>query len=100
MLTAEGKMRHQAYDETIKNLQAKDCRGLASVVLPDIDKAEDVVLNIYDLSMADLKKPDYLAKIKLHGEYFILHIGFESNYRSNKEIIAQDAALLFQPILE
>jgi hypothetical protein len=82
----ENQPRYQAYDETIKYLQAKDCRGLASIVLPDIFEAEDVVLNLYELSMADMKKPDYLAKIKLHGEHFLLHLEFEANYRSNKEM--------------
>lgn len=80
------KPRYQAYDETIKNLEQKDCRGLASLAIPDIDKADDVVLSMYELSMADMKKPDYLAKIKLHGEYFILHMEFESAYKSNREM--------------
>ena len=86
MATVEDRPRHQAYDETIKNLQLKDCRGLASLVLPDINEAEDVILNLHELSMADMKKPDYLAKIKLHGEHFLLHLEFETNYRSNKEM--------------
>jgi hypothetical protein len=86
LATVEDKPRHQAYDETIKNLQVKDCRGLASIVLPDIFEAEDVILNLHELSMADMKKPDYLAKIKLRGEHFILHMEFETNYRSNKEM--------------
>ncbi|MBS3975483.1 MAG: hypothetical protein KGZ75_01935, partial [Syntrophomonadaceae bacterium] len=86
MAIVENKPRHQAYDETIKNLQVKDCRGLASIVLPDIFEAEDVILNLHELSMADMKKPDYLAKIKLHGEQFLLHLEFEANYKSNKEI--------------
>ncbi|HSV30395.1 MAG TPA: hypothetical protein VLH40_00005, partial [Atribacteraceae bacterium] len=86
MASIEGQPRHQAYDETIKNLQVKDCRGLASIVLPDIFEAEDVILNLHELSMADMKKPDYLAKIKLHGEHFLLHLEFEANYRSNKEM--------------
>ena len=41
---------------------------------------------MYELSIADMKKPDYLAKIKLHGEYFILHMEFESAYKNNKEM--------------
>jgi predicted transposase YdaD len=80
---AEHKSRHQAYDETIKNIQIKDFKGLASIVLSEIDEAEEIVLNTYELPMTDMKKPDYVAKIKLHGEYFLLHMEFESSFRSN-----------------
>ena len=86
MSYTEEKPRYQAYDETIKNLEQKDCKGLASLAIPDIDEADDVVLSVYELAMADMKKPDYLAKIKLHGEYFILHMEFESAYNGNKEM--------------
>jgi len=83
---SENNPRYQAYDETIKNLQVKDCKGLASIVIPNIDEAEDIMLKTHELSMADMKKPDYLAKIKLHGESFILHMEFESSFRSNKDM--------------
>jgi len=86
MSYTEEKPRYQAYDETIKNLEQKDCKGLASLAIPDIDEADDVVLSVYELAMADMKKPDYLAKIKLYGEYFILHMEFESAYNGNKEM--------------
>jgi hypothetical protein len=86
MTSTEEKTRYQAYDETIKNLEQKDCKGLASLAIPNIDEADDVLLSMYELSMADMKKPDYLAKIKLHGEYFILHMEFESAYKSNNEM--------------
>jgi len=80
---SENKSRHQVYDDTIKNLQIKDCKGLASIAIPDIDEAEDIVLDTHELPMTDMKKPDYLAKIKLHGEYFVLHMEFESSFSSN-----------------
>lgn len=83
---SKSKPRHMAYDETIKNLQVKDCKGLASIAIPDIDEAEDIILNSSELSMTDMKKPDYLAKIKLHGESFILHMEFESSLKSNKDM--------------
>lgn len=82
----EEKSRYQAYDETIKNLEQKDFKGLASLAIPDIDEADDVSLSMYELSMADMKKPDYVVKMKLHGEHFILHMEFESAYKSNKEM--------------
>jgi hypothetical protein len=83
LVESEQKSRHQAYDETIKSIQAKDFKGLASIVLPNIDDVEDIILNTYELSMADMKKPDYVAKIKLRGEHFLLHMEFESSFRSN-----------------
>ena len=61
----EEKSRYQAYDETIKNLEQKDFKGLASLAIPDIDEADDVSLSMYELSMADMKKPDYVVKMKL-----------------------------------
>ncbi len=86
LVLSEDGQRYQVYDETIKNLQVKDCKALASIVIPDIDEAEEIILNTYELSMTDMKKPDYLAKIKLRGEYFVLHMEFESSYRSNIEM--------------
>jgi len=82
----QNEPRAQAYDETIKNLEHKDCQALASLAIPNIDEADEVVLSLYELSMADMKKPDYLAKIKLNGESFLLHMEFESSYRSNLEM--------------
>jgi len=31
-------------------------------------------------------KPDYLAKVKLHGERFVLHLEIETNYRGNRKM--------------
>lgn len=86
MTESEHKPRNQVYDDTIKNLQIKDCKGLASLVIPDIDEAEDIILNTHELPMTDMKKPDYLARIKHHGEYFVLHMEFESSFSSNIDI--------------
>jgi len=80
---SEHKQRSQVYDDTIKNLQIKDCKGLASIAIPDIDEAEDIFLETHELPMTDMKKPDYLARIKLRGEYFVLHMEFESSFSSN-----------------
>ena len=82
----QNEPRYHTYDETIKNLEYKDCQALASLAIPNIDEADEVVLSLYELSMADMKKPDYLAKIKLNGESFLLHIEFESSYKSNLEM--------------
>lgn len=86
MTESEHKPRNQVYDDTIKNLQIKDCKGLASLVIPDIDEAEDIILNTHELPMTDMKKPDYLARIKHYGEYFVLHMEFESSFSSNIDI--------------
>ena len=83
MPESEHKQRSQVYDDTIKNLQIKDCKGLASIAIPDIDEAEDIFLETHELPMTDMKKPDYLARIKLRGEYFVLHMEFESSFSSN-----------------
>ena len=55
MTESEHKPRNQVYDDTIKNLQIKDCKGLASLVIPDIDEAEDIILNTHELPMTDMK---------------------------------------------
>jgi len=52
---SEHKPRNQVYDDTIKNLQIKDCKWLASLVIPDIDEAEDIILNTHELPMTDMK---------------------------------------------
>jgi hypothetical protein len=78
--------RAQAYDETIKDLQLKDGRALASLVIPEILEAGELVLKPQEWSMADLVKPDYVAMVKLHGERFLLHLEFEPNYRDNREM--------------
>jgi len=78
--------RPQAYDETIKILEKKDHRGIAEFILPSVKDAEEVALEHTKLSVPDMREMDYLAKIKLNQENFILHIEFESAYRSNIEM--------------
>jgi len=82
----DDRPRFHAYDETIKNLQLKDGRGLASVVIPEILEAEEVTMNLQELVMTGVMQPDYLAKVKLHGERFLLHLEFETNYRGNRKM--------------
>jgi hypothetical protein len=79
--------RNQAYDETIKNLELKDCKTLASLAIPEIEEAEELDLKFAELSMADMNKADYIAKVNLNGEKFILHMEFESNFKGNSEMI-------------
>jgi hypothetical protein len=78
--------RPQAYDETIKILEKKDYRGIAEFILPSVKDAEEVALEHAKLSVPDMREMDYLAKIKLNQENFILHVEFESAYRSNIEM--------------
>ncbi len=78
--------RPQAYDETIKILEKKDHRGIAEFILPSVKEAEEVSLEHTKLSVPDMREMDYLAKIKLDQENFILHVEFESAYRSNTEM--------------
>lgn len=78
--------RPQAYDETIKILEKKDHRGIAEFILPDVKNAEEITLEHTKLSIPDLREVDYLAQVKLNQENFILHIEFESAYRSNAEM--------------
>lgn len=78
--------RVHVYDETIKNLEIKDCKALAGLAFPNIDEADDILLQFAELAMTDMKKPDYVAKIRFSEQWFILHMEFESNYRSNREM--------------
>lgn len=78
--------RPQAYDETIKILEKKDHRGIAEFILPSVKDAEEVSLEHTKLSVPDMREMDYLARIKLNQENFILHVEFESAYRSNTEM--------------
>jgi len=86
LMGSEDRPRFHTYDETIKNLQVKDGRGLASLVLPDIIEAEEVMVDRQELAMASMERPDYLARVKLRGERFLLHVEFETNFRSNREM--------------
>ncbi|MDP4178591.1 MAG: hypothetical protein Q8900_09660 [Bacillota bacterium] len=85
--TGSENVRNQAYDETIKNLERKDCKILASLAIPEIEEAEELDLKFAELSMADMNKADYIAKVNLKNEKFILHMEFESNFKSNSEMI-------------
>jgi predicted transposase YdaD len=78
--------RAQAYDETIKNLQLKDSRALASLVIPQILEAEELELQPQEWPMAYLGRPDYVAKVRLHGKRFLLHLEFETDYRDDREM--------------
>jgi hypothetical protein len=100
MESMEKKPREQIYDETIKNLEIKDCKALAGLAFPNIDEADDILLQFAELAMADMKRPDYIAKIRFGDQWFILHMEFESNYRSNREMQKRMFALLFLSLLE
>lgn len=78
--------RDQVFDETIKNLEMKDCKALARLAIPEIEAAEEISLQFSELAMAESKKPDYVARVRLHGESFLLHLEFESSYKSNREM--------------
>ena len=82
----ENKPREHVYDETIKNLEIKNCKALAGLAFPNIDEADDILLQFAELAMTDMKKPDYIAKVRFGEKWFILHIEFESNYKSNREM--------------
>ena len=79
--------RPQAYDETIKLLEKKDYRGIAEFILPSIKDAKKVSLEHTQLSVPDMREMDFLAKINIDPEDFILHIEFETAYRSNNEMM-------------
>ena len=79
--------RPQAYDETIKLLEKKDYRGIAEFILPSIKDAKKVSLEHTQLSVPDMRDMDFLAKINIDPEDFILHIEFETAYRSNNEMV-------------
>ncbi|MDP4178602.1 MAG: hypothetical protein Q8900_09715 [Bacillota bacterium] len=65
----------------------KDCRTLASLAIPEIEEAEELDLKFAELSMADMNKADYIAKVNLKNEKFILHMEFESNFKNNSEML-------------
>ncbi|MGI6488677.1 MAG: DUF4351 domain-containing protein [Syntrophomonadaceae bacterium] len=78
--------RPQAYDETIRVLEQKDYRGIAEFILPAVKDADEITPEPVKLSIPDMREVDYLARIKLKKEDFILHIEFESAYKSNIEM--------------
>lgn len=78
--------RKHLFDETIKTLERKDFKGLASLGIPNIDDAEEVQLEFSELPMTDMREADYIAKVTMNKEEFILHMEFETNYKSNKEM--------------
>ena len=81
------KTRPQTYDETIKLLEKKDYRGIAEFILPSIKDAEEISLEHTQLSIPDMREMDFLAKVNMDSESFILHIEFETAYKSNNEMM-------------
>ncbi len=82
----EIKTRKHVFDETIKTLERKDFKALATIGMPSIDKAEEIHLEFSELPMTDMREADYIAKVNMNEEEFILHMEFETNYSSNKEM--------------
>lgn len=78
--------RKHLFDETIKTLERKDFKSLASLGIPSIDDAEEMHLEFSELPMTDMREADYIAKVIMHEEEFILHMEFETNYSSNKKM--------------
>ena len=79
--------RPQTYDETIRVLGKKDYRGIAEFVLPVVKEADEISLEHAKLSIPDMIEMDFLAKVNINEESFILHIEFESAYKSNTEML-------------
>lgn len=79
--------RPQTYDETIRILEKKDYRGIAEFILPSVKDAEEVLLEHTKLSVPDMREMDFLAKVNMNSENFILHIEFETVYKSNTEMM-------------
>ncbi|WP_243441436.1 DUF4351 domain-containing protein [Clostridium arbusti] len=81
---SKDKTRKHIFDETIKALEKKDAKTLGTIGMPEIENAEELHLEFSELSMSDMKRADYLAKVEMNDEKFILHMEFESNYSSNR----------------
>lgn len=79
--------RPQTYDETIRTLEKKDYRGIAEFILPVVKDADEISLEPTKLSVPDMREMDFLAKVNLNKESFILHIEFETAYKSNTEMM-------------
>lgn len=79
--------RPQTYDETIRTLEKKDYRGIAEFILPVVKEADEISLEPTKLSVPDMREMDFLAKVNLNKESFILHIEFETAYKSNTEMM-------------
>ena len=79
--------RPQTYDETIKILEKKDYRGIAEFILPSVRDADEVSLEHTQLSVPDMREMDFLTKVSMDTESFILHIEFETAYKSNAEMM-------------
>ena len=79
--------RPQTYDETIKILEKKDHRGIAEFILPSVKDAEEVSLEHTQLSVPDMREMDFLTRVNMNSESFILHIEFETAYKSNTEMM-------------
>lgn len=79
--------RPQTYDETIKILEKKDYRGIAEFILPAVKDADEVSLEHTKLSVPDMREMDFLTKINMDSESFILHVEFETAYKSNSEMM-------------
>lgn len=78
--------RKHVFDETIKTLEQKDFKGLASLGIENIDDAKEIQLKFSELPMTDMREADYIAKVNMKDEEFILHMEFETNYKTNKEM--------------
>lgn len=79
--------RPQTYDETIKILEKKDYRGIAEFILPAVKDADEVSLEHTKLSVPDMREMDFLTKVNMDSESFILHVEFETAYKSNSEMM-------------
>lgn len=81
------KTRPQTYDETIKILEKKDYRSIAEFILPSVKDAEEVSLEHTKLSVPDMREMDFLTKVNMNSESFILHVEFETAYKSNTDMM-------------
>lgn len=81
------KTRPQTYDETIRTLEKKNYRGIAEFLLPVVKEADEISLEHTKLSVPDMREMDFLARVNMDKENFILHIEFETAYKSNTEMM-------------
>lgn len=78
--------REQVFDETFKHLERKDHRTIAEFLFPPAIEAQSVSLESIDLPMADLRRADFIARVTMEEEDFLLHVEFEAFYNSNREM--------------
>ena len=76
-------VNYHAYDQAMKILEQKSSQGLIEAFFPDNHLVSEIKPLTKKIIVSNMKEVDFLVEAKINAQKTIVHIEFESAYKSN-----------------